>query len=489
MSIAERRLFKLKAFYPAICSRSVTLLMGAPRSGRNSEAWSTRKKREQPKPLSEWLHENGYAKTVVNQVFAGTCPAGLLSTLKRARKGARGLDGNLSRSQRSTIHGQQDTPARDAKASGKGKGKAREGPPSAADPKALAAEKRALAAERKAAAAERRAEAAERKAAAKEAPQHTALGDDQPMDSAGEAWSCAYCGGAHRRTMPQCRLCSRARDGAAGGDACSPPARSPEAIAADRQRLQLLKTAMEADGLATEEIDKKLRALRREEEGPAPKLPHNQYEECRKAVARADALVSAMSDKRDSVGQRLDELMTDAACVDRALSKAREEQAEAAFALEKAAAALQPTCSAQGTPPALQTVLTSLQQIQDALQNGTVDKYIGDAPSLYQEYLNGGIPEGGHTDYDTWKTQHVASLIETEVLNSCRALRRMAPPTASTPARADDYTPTQLGTQEPNASVADAEVAVLVKGMGKGSKGKPSERYEPHGSSEPPGPP
>ena len=118
-----------------------------------------------------------------------------------------------------------------------------------------------------------------------------------------------------------------------------------------------------------------------------------------------------------------------------------------------------------------------------------MDKYIGDAPSLYQEYLNGGIPEGGHTDYDTWKTQHVASLIETEVLNSCRALRRMAPPTASTPARADDYTPTQLGTQEPNASVANAEVAVLVKGIGKGSKGKPSERYEPHGSSEPPGPP
>ena len=48
---------------------------------------------------------------------------------------------------------------------------------------------------------------------------------------------------------------------------------SPESVAAaDRERLLQLKAAMAADGLYMDEVDKKLRALDREEAGPAQKF-------------------------------------------------------------------------------------------------------------------------------------------------------------------------------------------------------------------------
>ena len=121
-----------------------------------------------------------------------------------------------------------------------------------------------------------------------------------------------------------------------------PGLRTVEVIGADRDRLQRLRDAMAADGIDVEPVEKKLRALDREAEGPPKKLPHNQFEECRKASAKADAFVKALEEKLTSISQRLAELRSDEAAAERALAKAREQQSEAVKALDAAAAALRP---------------------------------------------------------------------------------------------------------------------------------------------------
>ncbi len=449
-----------------LLSSGPALSMRAPRSGQNSAPWNTMQRKAKPPSLSEWMHKNGYGMDLVNQVFAGTCAAPTLAKLKKARKDARGPDGHLSRSQRVAILGTDDA------APGGARGGRKAGGKSDAKPRDM---------ERKLKAAEARARAAEQRAKASPAPPIANGDTDAPMapDDVG-AWECDFCRGSHRRHSPACRLCARPRatSGTAAGAAEELRPRSAQQIAADRGRLQQLRGALAADGFGTEEIDKKLKALEREAAGPPQKLPHKRYEEARKAVTRAKELADSLEGKRDSLAQRLDELTTDAACVDRALQKAREQHADATKALEAAASALQPAAAASAPPLALDGVLKSLQAIQDALLKGSLDELIEDAQALYEEYLDGGPPPCGYADFDAWKTQHVAAMIEKEVSRSCRALRGAASSSGvPAAAQADDaYVPTQLGTQEIDASAVDAEVFGVIKGKGKG---KSSERYEP----------
>ncbi len=131
--------------------------------------------------------------------------------------------------------------------------------------------------------------------------------------------------------------------------------------------------------------------------------------------------------------------MADAARVDWALIKAREQKSEATRALEAAAAALQPASAMSEPPLALEGVLKSL------LQKGTLNDLIDNAQAFYQEYLDSGIPKDGFVDFDAWKTQHVASMIEREVSVSCRALRRTTVSSASTtPTAAMPTVPAEL---------------------------------------------
>ncbi len=162
------------------------------------------------------------------------------------------------------------------------------------------------------------------------------------------AWTCPFCGGAHRKQQDKCRLCTSQR--AQSPVAAVPGAgasRSPEAITTERATLLQLKQAMLNAGLPTSDIERRLEVLEREE--APPKLPHNLYDEKRRALARAEGLVKTLESKHESLEQRLAELKADLAATEAGLAKARALHVTAVGECDAAAAALRRPGNSLGT--------------------------------------------------------------------------------------------------------------------------------------------
>ena len=393
--------------------------MGAPRSGRNS-AWSVQQKKTKPTSLSEWLHTNGYAKDLVNQVFAGSCPAPALAKLKRARRDARGPEGNLSRSQRTAIHGSGDAAPAGThggrKVDSKSDAKLRD-------------------MERKLKAAEARASAAEQRAKATSTPPAAAA--DAGDAGAATSWACSCCGAAHRKHCAGCRICGTQRviDADEDPDEQMTNGRTPEVIQADIVRMQSLRASTKSEGLDTEAIDKRLKALQMELTGPPKRLPHNQYEKCRKICNRTSTFLTQLIDKRSHIEGRLMELHADLDSVDRGLEKAQAAHEAAEKALNDAAAALQPEHASAEEPAlapateaakvnvvALRDVMADLETIQHKLQTGGCAALIPEARQEFEDYLSGRNGDAGPLDFELWQQRRVAQLLQEEVLQRCQPL-------------------------------------------------------------------
>ena len=94
-----------------------------------------------------------------------------------------------------------------------------------------------------------------------------------------------------------------------------------EDISAERERLLAIKAALEQVKMDVTEVDRRIKALDREAAGPQQKLPHNRFDECRRALKKADAHVQALEEKRASCQERLGELQADLDAASRGLAK------------------------------------------------------------------------------------------------------------------------------------------------------------------------
>lgn len=338
------------------------------------------------------------------------------------------------------------------KGKGRGKGQASGGSTKAADQKALAAEQRAQEAERRAAAAERRTQAAERRTKA-------AAGDAGAADatvaaaSPGAAWTCLYCGGAHRKSGEACRICGTACviDAEEPDDLMGAAQRSPEAIQADTTRLQCLKASLSIEGLSTEDLDKKIKCLEREAAGPPKKLPHNHFENCRKVANRAATFAQNLEEKRAHIESRLSELEVDLEAAHFGLVKAQSAQLAAEQALDEAAAALRRAPDAEASDPrlqpaalnmeALRNVVTDLETIYDKLQAGGCAALIPSAQQEFEEYLSGRNGDAGSLDFELWQQRRVAEMLHQRVLLKCQAMFETAPGPTPVPPQSETPPP------------------------------------------------
>ncbi len=284
--------------------------------------------------------------------------------------------------------------------------------------------------------------------------------------------------------MDACRICSLPRvasaSGSPDGEAGRPAARTPEMIEADRQRLLRLRQALEVDKLSVDDVDKRLKALEREAAGPATKLPHNWFEDCRKAAAKADACVAALEEKQTSVQRRLEELQADADAAERALAKAREQQAEAAKARDEAATALRPAvaqdAAEQRAPPVEHShadtlereIVAPLVELQRSLEEGGLDRAIANAEQLYQNYLDSecAAAEG----YEVWKAKQVAQQLRVHVLSRCsELLAKMGRPQPASATEAPGPAPAPAPRRSAETATAMASAPPRAAGLDRSS--------------------
>ena len=203
------------------------------------------------------------------------------------------------------------------------------------------------------------------------------------------------------------------------GEGPQQQARAPDAIAADQARLRSLRESLVADELDTTSVDKKLKLLEKEAAGPPPrpgKLPHNHFEECRKASLRSEEFLQSVLEKRSLLLKRQAELQADIDAADKALCKARAAQSAAALALDAAAAALRttaepedasrtPTTAASDARAGVSTAVSQLNLLLQGAANGAAD-----GGAAYQQYLS-GVSGGEPLPFVDWLLRELRTTV------------------------------------------------------------------------------
>ena len=305
--------------------------------------------------LADWCANNQLHSKLVELVSKGKAKKSVVDLLKLYQGRGLVISSSAKTALKGSLHGLGDwaekaavaphrsTPAK-AKAASSGDAK---GSRAAATVAAGAGVSQAHAALRQQCLEQKR-ELAALKASAKQDKARGGMADagnpaDDPM--AAKAWDCSACGADHTRGAKlACRICAHPR-AAASPQACAPPARSPEEVAAERVALLRKKEDLRAFGLtpatlasAVKEVDAQLRRL--DEPAAVAMDPYALLEQAKVAQDKAALVHEGLHIKYTEIVQRIAALQRDERAAERALHNAMQVMELSKTALTAATAAL-----------------------------------------------------------------------------------------------------------------------------------------------------